>query len=145
MKIALRTTNSHGLKALFSILTKWRLQTVFPHGGIVLGNTLTHATLVDGVNEVTFDPAGWLVYDYPAVNDQAAYERLDKFNEAKYDVFALLAFVLPWRISDSRRVYCFELMWAAMTGENPSFKVTPEMILAKILENPNPLVVNKHG
>lgn len=134
MKIALRTTNSPGLKALFSILTKWRLQTYFPHGGVVLGNTLTHATLIDGVHAQVFDVSGWLVYDYPAVSDALARKRLAQFKGAKYDVFSLLAFVLPWRVSDSRRVYCFELMWVAMTGENPSFKVTPEMILAKILE-----------
>ena len=134
MKIALRTCNSSGWRALFSILTRWRLHTHFPHGGVVIDGIITQATLIDGVHKKVFDPAGWLVYDYPAVDDQTASARLTKFSGAKYDVFSLLAFVLPWRVSDSRRVYCFELMWVAMTGENPNFKVTAEMILAKILE-----------
>ena len=134
MKVGLKTTNSRGIKALFSMLTRWRLHTKFPHAGIVIGDTLTHATLQGGVRDVPFNPEGWVLYDYPAVSDELARERLARFSGAKYDWFALLAFVFPWRISDSRRVYCFELVWFVMTGENPSFKVTPEMILAKLLE-----------
>ena len=50
---------------------------------------------------------------------------------AKYDWFSLLAFVLPGRWSDSKRLYCFELP-ALVLGISTRQRVTPERILHAI-------------
>ena len=52
----------------------------------------------------------------------------------RYDWFSLLAFVLPWRVRDKSRMYCYEWCWLAMTGEHPSCRVTPEMLLVEALK-----------
>ncbi len=50
---------------------------------------------------------------------------------AKYDWFSLIAFLLPGRWSDHRRLYCFELP-ALVLGLDTHKRVTPERILHAI-------------
>lgn len=131
MQLALRRTNSATLFGkLFNICTRWRLHTDYPHSGIVIDGMLYHTTFSDGLHESMFNPEGWELFD---VDGSDAYAR-SVFNArkgAKYDAISLLAFILPWRVRDSRRLYCYEWCWLVMTGENPKTRITPERLLTK--------------
>ena len=130
MKLALRKTNAGTLFGkLFNIATRWRLHTAYPHGGIVVDGMLYHSTFTDGLHVELFKPEGWDVFDVGG-SDGAALALYVVLKGAKYDAISLLAFLLPWRVRDSQRLYCFEWCWIALTGENPSERITPERLLA---------------
>jgi hypothetical protein len=132
MKLALRKTDTPTLFGkLFNLATRWRLHTDYPHAGIVIDGSLYHTTYSRGLHRSPFSPDGWDVFE---VDAEPSYVRA-MFNVrkgAKYDAISLLAFLLPWRIRDSRRLYCYEWCWLAITGENPSERVTPEKLLALV-------------
>lgn len=130
MKLALRKTNSPTLFGkLFNTLTRWRLHTAYPHAGIVIDGELYHSTYTKGLHKVPFDPAGWDLFDVKG-SDHYARAAFNARQGAPYDAFSLLAFLLPWRVRDSRRLYCYEWCWLAMTTTNPSERITPEKLLA---------------
>ncbi len=127
----------------FAALTRWRLQTKYPHGGIVVTDDegrnceLLHSNLANGLHALPFSTQpgkGWTLLRLPESKAVEAKQRFSELKGAKYDWFSLLAFALPLPFSDARRIYCFEWCWLVMTGVNPNFRVTPEMLLAKALE-----------
>lgn len=128
--LALHNANAPGMAGLFSMATRARLVTNWPHAGMVVDGVLMHATLANGLHATAFTGgSGWDLIELP---EQIAPQVLDAFARhkgAKYDAVSLLAFLLPWRVSDSRRVYCYEWCWLAMMGENPHWRVTPELLL----------------
>lgn len=130
--LALRKTdNPSFFGGWFNRLTRWRLHTDYPHSGIVIGGDLYHTTYKDGLHREDFNAQGWELF---ATDSDAGYVRA-AFNARKgaaYDAFSLLAFILPWRVRDSRRLYCYEWSWLALTASNPSDRVTPEKLLAYI-------------
>ena len=130
MKLALKHAPPKGFfKRAFHNLTKWRLVTKYPHGGIVIGDQLLHTTLSKGLHAETFLPEGWDLFDAPG--DYAEVWLLFKELEGTpYDWFSLLAFVLPWRVSDSSRMYCYEWQLLALTGRFSRERVVPENLLA---------------
>ncbi len=129
MQLALKTKSDPGLpQRLFYWATKWRLMTDFPHAGIVHEGILMHTNLAKGLHAETFNPEGWVVMDIPTSHDVGT--AFSMCRGTPYDWFSLLAFVLPWRVRDSARMYCYEWCWLAMTGETPTGRVTPEMLLA---------------
>lgn len=128
MQLALKTKSDPGLlQRLFYLVTKARLLTEFPHAGIVSNGLLFHTNYSNGLHAQAFDPEGWVLLDVPDTHDVEALFALHR--GTPYDAFSLLAFVLPWRVRDGDRMYCFEWCWLAMTGETPSGRVTPEMLL----------------
>lgn len=130
MKLALRKTNSPTLFGkLFNTLTRWRLHTEYPHAGIVIDGELYHSTYSEGLHKVPFDPQGWELFDVKG-SDHYVRAAFNARKGAPYDAFSLLAFLLPWRVRDSRRLYCYEWCWLAMTATNPSERITPEKLLA---------------
>lgn len=132
MRLALRRLDSETFFGrLFSIATRWRLHTKYPHAGIVMDGTLYHTTLTKGLHAVPFHPDGWDVFEFGG-SDSYARSAFNARMGAKYDAISLLAFVLPWRVRDSRRLYCYEWCWLAMTSENPGVKITPENLLVLI-------------
>jgi hypothetical protein len=132
MQLALRRTDSKTfLGKLFSIATRWRLHTKYPHAGIVVEGTLYHTTLNKGLHSEPFNPEGWDVFDFGR-SDAYARAAFNARKGAAYDAFSLIAFVLPWRARDSRRLYCYEWCWLAMTAENPDVKITPEDLLVLV-------------
>lgn len=136
MKLALRRTDAKTFFGkLFNQLTRVRLQTEYPHGGIVIDNRLFHVTYTDGLHSTEFNPEDWDLFDV-VEGDLRAMNLFSVRKGAKYDALSLLAFMLPWRIRDSRRLYCFEWCWLALTGVNPSTRITPEKLL---------VLVNKMG
>ena len=113
----------------FHWITAFRLVTRYPHGGIVQGGWLYHTKLSTGARRERFDDnPGWDLFD--TGSDADMEEVFRELEGNPYDVFGLLAFILPWRISDSSRMYCYKLMWRMVTGQNPRFKVVPETLLA---------------
>ena len=130
--LALRKSDSHTLFGrLFNIVTRWRLHTDYPHAGIVIDSSLYHTTFDRGLHRVPFSPDGWDLFPVDvSPHDVKSLYLVRK--GAKYDAISLLAFVLPWRVRDSKRLYCFEWCWLALTGSNPSGRVTPEKLLAYI-------------
>ena len=106
-----------------------RLVTKFPHAGLLVGDTLMHATSAHGV---TAEPFGqrdnWITVDVPGLDDAPALQRFEQVKGRPYDWFSLLAFAgLPAR--DSQRWYCYELVHYLMTGQKPTGRVTPEDLL----------------
>ena len=127
--LALRTTDAPGaLPKLFSWLTRARLITKFPHAGIVIGSRLYHANAAKGLHSEEFNPDGWSLF-YLDVSAHIVLNRFAKVAGAKYDWLSLLAFVVPWRVSVSKWMYCYEWCWYALTGELPRKRVTPEDLL----------------
>lgn len=107
---------------------KARLVSQYCHGGIVVGDVLMHANAAKGLHATReFDPTQWHLY--PAdVSADIVLQRFAELGEIDYDWFSLLAFV-GLRASDSKRMYCFEWCYFALTGINPSLRVTPEMLI----------------
>ena len=117
-------------------LIRWRLVSAYCHGGILQVTPsgklhLWHATGTRGLHCVDddFDPTKWHAYPLPQATAQAVPSRFAANAGAGYDWLSLLAFVLPWRVSNHRRLYCFE--WCALAMGLPvAGRITPELLLA---------------
>ena len=137
MKIAFRKTNAPGLlPGLFNSYTRWSLKTDYPHGGVLIGDQLWHTTRHGLAVEPFSDPQNWDVFE-SKVTDEKALERLSKFLHIRYDPVSLLGFKIPLKFSDSRGLYCFEVLWLALTGENPSKPISPDTVMAEMLRQQN--------
>jgi hypothetical protein len=102
VKLALKYAPPKGFfKRLFHTLTKYRLVTKYPHGGIVIGDQLLHCNLAKGLHAETFISEGWDLLDVPSEKEAEVWALFRKLEHTPYDRFGLLAFVLPWRVSDS--------------------------------------------
>lgn len=127
--LALRTSAPDGiLQRIFYAITKWRLHTKYPHGGIVCNDDLYHCNLSNGLHKVKFDSDGWQLYSI-SVTEEEVEQLYEKYKYAKYDWFSLLGFLLPWRVTKIGWLYCFEWCYIVMTGEDAMGRVTPEMLL----------------
>jgi hypothetical protein len=133
--LALRHRDPAGLRGLFAKLIRGRLVTAYPHGGIVAGVTLFHATLADGVHPQDAPTAadGWLLLPSTVPLD-VAMERIRRRLGRRYDWISLLAFLLPVSVRWSRADYCFEFAWYVLTGEEPRGRVTAEQLLALVAQ-----------
>lgn len=127
--LALRKTLPPGLlQVLFAKLTMVRLVTRYPHAGIVMGGTLYHTTFAHGVHSIPFDNAGWDLFKID-IPQELLLDRFKSVKGARYDWFSLLAFVLPFRVSMGKWLYCYELAYLMMTGDIPTQRITPEDLL----------------
>lgn len=120
-----------------SAIIKTRLVSDFYHGGVVVNNILMHSTLGKGLHCTRFQPEGWWLLDVGTTRDTQVLDDFLRLEGAKYDLFSLAAFVVPWRMSDAQRWYCFEWQWYCLTGEIPTFRVTPEKLFQKVLDGVN--------
>lgn len=75
-----------------------------------------------------WNPENWDLFDVGGDDDEALWH-FTKHKGAKYDWLSLLAFIGA-NARDSKRFYCFEWCWLAMTGGIPKTRITPEMLLA---------------
>ena len=134
MKLALKKSYASDAKWYeigFSELIKIRLVSEYSHGGIVIGNTLYHVTMKDGLHSSEFTPENWDLYEIGG-NDEKALSLFEKYKGTKYDYLGLFAFVTPFQPGSSKRMYCFE--WCALAmGIEMAPRVTPEMLLAAAL------------
>ena len=138
MKLALRKTAATDATLLDKIgtwLIKARLVTRYPHAGIVIGDTLYHATAKRGLHASEYTPERWTLIDVGDALDGFALDLFASAEGAKYDWFSLLAFV-GLKARDSRRYYCYEWVYHCMTGEHPTQRVTPETLLEVALKGP---------
>jgi hypothetical protein len=138
MKLALRTQPASDAKWLDKAaheVIKARLVTRYPHAGIVIGDTLYHATAKRGLHASEYTPERWTLIDVGDALDGFALDLFASAEGAKYDWFSLLAFV-GLKARDSRRYYCYEWVYHCMTGEHPTQRVTPETLLEVALKGP---------
>ena len=133
--LALRHRDPPGFLGLFAKLIRGRLVTAYPHGGVVAGATLFHATLADGVHpqEAPAAADGWLLLP-TTVPLEVAMERIRRRLGRRYDWISLLAFVLPVSVRWSRADYCFEFCWYVLTGEEPTGRVTAEQLAVLVAQ-----------
>ena len=136
--LALRRSASSSagwLARLACWLIRVRLASVWCHGGVVVDGTLLHATATHGLCRVlgdAWEPHKWDLFALPDSSADAIVQRYRDAYPAQYDWFSLLAFVLPGRWRDARRLYCFEWCSLALTGTRPTSRVTPDMLLAMV-------------
>lgn len=110
-----------------------RLVTRYAHAGIVIGDTLYHATAAKGVHKVqNLDLTGWLLLDLGVEYDQGALALFNTVEGAGYDWVSLAAFIVS-NSSDSQRWYCFELVWLLMTGAAPKERITAEDLIVQAM------------
>ena len=113
-------------------LVRWRLVSQWCHAGIVCDGVLHHVTAKDGLTSTDdWTPNRWDLIELPGSARDVLQTALQAHAGAKYDWFSLLAFLLPGRWSDSKRLYCFELP-ALVLGISTRQRVTPERILHAI-------------
>jgi len=136
MKVVFKTQSDAGLlPKAFHQITRVRLLTDFPHVGIVVGGTLMHCNLKHGLHAIPFEDDGrWWSVEMPGHGwDERASEYFAQYGGTPYDLFSLLAFIQPFEVRDGDRMYCYEWVWLVLTGEMPNSRVTPEMLLVKII------------
>ena len=118
-------------------LVRWRLVSQWCHAGIVCDGVLHHVTVTDGLTSTDdWTPHRWELFALPDSCRYVLQSALQVHAGAKYDWFSLLAFLLPGRWSDSKRLYCFELP-ALVLGISTRQRVTPERILTAITKDKN--------
>ena len=118
-------------------LVRWRLVSQWCHAGVVCDGVLHHVTIQDGLTSTDdWTPSRWDLIPIPETCRPALQAALHQHAGAKYDWFSLLAFILPGRWSDSKRLYCFELP-ALVLGISTRQRVTPEKILTAITKEKN--------
>jgi hypothetical protein len=134
MKIALRrdaASDATTMQRFACAVIKARLVSQYCHGGIIIKGDLYHATATHGLHKIEagqWTPDRWDVFDLGIERDAEALALFEKHAGMNYDWFSLLAFVGP-RVSDETRVYCFEWAWWSSTGEVPTVRITPEMLI----------------
>ncbi|MFA5898074.1 MAG: hypothetical protein WC829_03055 [Hyphomicrobium sp.] len=136
MKLALRTgpaVDATFMHRLASDVIKARLVTDYPHAGIVIGDLLYHASAKGGLQCVPYTPERWELIELGDDFDADALESFEKYQGAGYDWVSLLAFAFI-SARDSKRFYCYEWCYLAMTGKNPTSRVTPETLLKLALD-----------
>ena len=135
--LALKYAKPEGLgKGLFHDLTKARLVTRYPHAGIVKDGMLMHANLSRGLHKEPFVQGGWVLSPIPDKPWQPGL--FEQWEGTEYDVFSLLAFVTPFAVRDSSRMYCYEWCWLWLTGQKPIERVTPEDLAIEALRQGKP-------
>lgn len=118
-------------------LVRWRLVSQWCHAGVICDGVLHHVTATDGLTSTDdWTPARWELFALPDSSRDVLQTALQAHAGAKYDWFSLLAFLLPGRWSDGKRLYCFELP-AIVLGMDTRQRVTPERILTAITKDKN--------
>ena len=118
-------------------MVRWRLVSQWCHAGVVCDGVLHHVTVTDGLTSTDdWTPARWELFALPDSARDVLQTALQAHAGARYDWFSLLAFLLPGRWSDRRRLYCFELP-ALVLGISTRQRVTPEKILTAITKDKN--------
>jgi len=146
MKVVMRRGANIGAP-FYERLAAWtismRLCTKWPHGGIVVGDTLYHATARHGLtSEPYINTGNWDEWDFGPEEDQRV---IAQFNarlagakgKVRYDWFSLLAFTpAVWisrlfgsEIRYNSWLYCYEWQYEALEQKNVKVEVTPENIL----------------
>ena len=110
-------------------LVRWRLVSQWCHAGVICDGVLHHVTVTEGLTSTDdWTPGRWDLIELPGSARDVLQTALQAHAGAKYDWFSLLAFILPGRWSDSKRLYCFELP-ALVLGISTRQRVTPERLL----------------
>lgn len=108
-------------------MTRWRLCSLWCHGGIVIGDRMYQANAKYGLHDCDFTPERWDLFDLGDERDAAALALFNELEGNKYDYFGVLGFGLPIQ-GDDDRLYCFEWCALAMGVEHQRW-MTPEKLL----------------
>jgi hypothetical protein len=151
MYLALRAGPAEGSK-WYERFAAWiieaRLQTKWPHAGIVIGDTLYHASAKGGLQAVPFLKTDiWTIYDCGKQHDTRVIkqfnERLEKAGgKVRYDWFSLLAFtpakylgkLFKSPLRYNKWLYCYEWCFEVLTQKKVTQEVTPEDLLQIYIE-----------
>ena len=139
MQLALRSTAANGatpVQAFACQVIKARLVSQFCHGAIVINGNLYQATGTRNLHKVPagqWTPANWLLVDVGTHRDAAALQLFADNEGMLYDWFSLLAFI-GLHAQDANRVYCFEFCFWVLTGQRPTQRITPEILLHLALQ-----------
>ena len=115
-------------------LVRWRLVSQWCHAGVVCDGVLHHVTTQDGLTKTEdWTPRRWDLVRLPESRRADLAYALREYKGAQYDWFSLLAFALPGRWSDGKRLYCFELP-AIVLGMDTRQRVTPELLLCAAMK-----------
>ena len=118
-------------------LVRWRLVSQWCHAGVICDGVLHHVTTTDGLTSTDdWTPSRWELFALPDSARDVLQSALQAHAGAKYDWFSLIAFLLPGRWSDHRKLYCFELP-ALVLGISTRQRVTPERIITAITKDKN--------
>jgi len=108
---------------------KFRIVSEYSHGGIYDGIYMYDITAKDNMSKYVLESKdGWDFFPADISKDDLEIRYLE-YMQHKYDWFSLLSF-FGLKARDSDRLYCFEWCYIALTGRNPSVKITPEKLLA---------------
>lgn len=153
MKLALRRgykPDSTWYEKLGVKFIEYRLVTNWTHAGIVVGNTLFHATAKGGLISEDFDNSAgnWDLFDCGDEHDERTIkqfeDRLRKGRgKVRYDWFSLLAFtpaILVAKLFDQpiryrNWLYCYEWSYEVLTQRMASSEITPEDLLEIYIKN----------
>lgn len=122
---------------------KARLCTKWPHAGIVVGETLYHASAKGGlISEPYKNTGNWDEFDCGEEYDSRTIEQFkkrlrDSGGKVRYDWFSLLAFTPAIYVSRlfgsgirySKWLYCYEWCYEVLAQEVAKSEVTPEDLL----------------
>ena len=88
-------------------LVRWRLVSQWCHAGIVCDGVLHHVTVTDGLTSTDdWTPNRWDLIELPEAYRDILQTVLHMLaGGARYDWFSLIAFLLPGRWSDGKRLY----------------------------------------
>ncbi len=120
-------------------IIKARLVSQYCHGGIVVDGDLYQSNSSHGLHQVKrgdWTPERWDFFSVEG-DDVLVLRAYAKYCGAGYDWLSLLAFV-GLRFRDSSKLYCFEWCWIALTGQMPTMRITPELLLSEHLRKASP-------
>jgi hypothetical protein len=126
------STNATLTQRMTSWVIKARLVSQYCHGGIVVDGDLYEANTEKGLAvhpKGTWSPERWDLFNLEG-DDQQVLRAFAQYQGAAYDWLSLLAFI-GLRVRDSSRLYCYEWCWIAQTGDMPTWRITPELLLAE--------------
>jgi hypothetical protein len=112
----------------FHLAIASKLMSPYSHGGIYSNGYMYEVTAESNMTKTRLhNTEGWHFFKTDVEKDELE-THYEKYKDYKYDWFSLLAF-LNFDARDSKRLYCFEWCYIVLTGTEPHFKVTPEMLI----------------
>jgi hypothetical protein len=126
-----------GLKkgsTFYAWVIRQRLASRWSHSAVMIDGIVYQATAKYKVSTELQNPEEFDWYDIGG-DDYVYLQRAKKRLGKHYDWFSLLAFIPFVKARNADSDYCFEFCYFVMTGNNPSDKITPEVLLLECLKN----------
>jgi hypothetical protein len=129
---------------LFDRVVCWRTRGRFSHVELVLPNGFcASSSFRDGgvrFKRIDLNSGRWELVQYEGDPSEAC-RWFAAHENAQYDAFSLLAFAVPWRMSDARRWYCSEAVATALGLWDSPDKISPNLLYSIALKQPGAVKV----